>query len=98
MPKFTNAKKFNKTNIKNVPKDKPIVYRLLNNSNDDLYLGIAKKNRTQDRLLEHINLKKEKISGATKIKIAQVPNLDNAKNIEKKLIKQLQPKFNIKNK
>jgi len=98
MSKFTNVKKFNKTNIKNVPEDKPIVYRLLNNSNDDLYLGIAKRNRTQDRLLEHINLKKEKISGATKIKIAQVPNLDNAKNVEKKLIKQLQPKFNIKDK
>lgn len=62
MPKFTNAKKFNKTNIKNVPENKPIIYRLLNNSNDDLYLGIAKRNRTQDRLLEHINLKKEKIS------------------------------------
>jgi len=98
MPKFTNAKKFNKTNIKNIPENKPIIYRLLNNSNDDLYLGIAKRNGTQDRLLEHINLRKEKVSGATKIKIAQVSNLDSAKKTEKKLIKQLQPKFNIKDK
>ena len=37
MPKFTNAKKFNKTNIKNIPEDKPIIYRLLNNSNKELY-------------------------------------------------------------
>ena len=81
MPKFTNAKKFNRTNIKSIPEDKPIIYRLLNNSNKELYTGIAKRNRPQDRLLEHLNIKKEKISGATKIKITQVPNLDNAKKI-----------------
>ena len=98
MPKFTNARKFNKTNIKNIPEDKPIVYRLLNNSNKELYTGIAKRNRPQDRLLEHLNIKKEKISGATKIKIAQVQNLDSAKKIEKRLIKQLEPKYNIKDK
>jgi len=98
MSKFTNARKFNKTNIKNIPEDRPIIYRLLNNSNDDLYLGIAKRNRTQDRLLEHLTLKKEKVPGATKVKIIQVSNLDNARKIEKSFIKKLQPKFNIKDK
>jgi predicted GIY-YIG superfamily endonuclease len=98
MPKFTNAKKFNKTNIKNIPENKPILYRLLNNSNKELYTGIAKRNRTQDRLSEHLTIKKEKISGATKVKIAQFPNLENAKKTEKKLIKELKPKFNIKDK
>lgn len=86
MAKFTNAKKFNKTNIKNIPENKPVVYRLLNNSNKELYTGIAKRNRPQDRLLEHLNMK-EKISGATKIKIAQVPNLESAKKLEQRLIK-----------
>ena len=98
MLKFTNAKKFNKSNIKNIPENKPIVYRLLNNSNKELYTGIAKRNRPQDRLLEHLNIRKEKISGATKIKTVQVPNLDSAKKIEKRLIKQFKPKFNIKDK
>lgn len=98
MKKFTNAKKLNKTTIKNIPEDKPIVYRFLNNSNEELYTGVAKRNRTQDRLLEHLSLKKEKISGATKIKIIQVPNIETAKKIEKRLIKKLQPKFNIKDK
>ncbi|MDF1498732.1 MAG: GIY-YIG nuclease family protein [Patescibacteria group bacterium] len=70
MTKFTNAKKFNKSSIKNIPENKPIVYRLLNNLNKELYTGIAKRNRPQDRLLEHLNIKKEKITGATKIKIA----------------------------
>jgi len=98
MTKFTNAKKFNKSSIKNIPENKPVVYRLLNNSNKELYTGIAKRNRPQDRLLEHLNIKKEKISGATKIKIAQVPNLESAKKLEQRLIKKLQPKFNIKDK
>ncbi len=98
MPKFTNAKKFNKTSIKNIPEDKPVVYRLLSSSNKELYTGIAKRNRAQDRLLEHLVLKKEKIAGATKVKIAQAPNLQSAKKIEKRLIKQLQPKFNIQDK
>ncbi len=98
MPKFTNAKKFNKTNIKNIPENKSIIYRFLNNSNKELYIGIAKRNRAQDRLLEHITLKKEKIIGATKVKIAQTQNLESAKKIEKRLIKQLKPKFNIKDK
>ena len=51
MTKFTNAKKFNKSSIKNIPENKPIVYRLLNNSNKELYTGIAKRNRPQDRIL-----------------------------------------------
>lgn len=98
MPKFTNVKKLNKTNIKNIPEDKPIVYRFLNNSNKELYTGTAKRNRAQDRLLEHLSIKKEKIGGATKVKIAQFPNLESAKKEEKRLIKQLKPKFNIKDK
>jgi len=98
MPKFTNAKKFNKTNIKNIPENKPIIYRFLSNSNEELYIGIAKRNRTQDRLLEHLLTKEEKIAGATKIKISQTANLESAKKIEKRLIEQLQPKFNIKDK
>lgn len=98
MKKFTNAKNFNKTNIKDVPADKPIVYRLLNNAGDELYDGIAKRSRVQERLLEHLNLKKEKISGATKIKIAQFSNLQKAEKVEKQLIKKLQPKFNIEGK
>ena len=81
-----------------MPEDKPVVYRLLNNSNQELYIGIAKRNRTQDRLLEHLTLKKEEIAGATKVKIAHVPNLASAKKAEKGLIKKLQPKFNTKDK
>lgn len=98
MSKFTNAKKFNKTNIKDIPEEKPILYRLLNDSGNELYDGVAKRNRVQDRLLEHLTFKKYKIPGATKIKIAQFSNIEKAKRVEKTLINKLQPKFNIKEK
>lgn len=98
MPKFTNTKKFNKTNIKDIPEEKPILYRLLNNSGDELYDGVAKRNRVQDRLLEHLTFQKYKIPGVAKIKIAQFSNIKKAEKAEKQLIKKLQPKFNIKEK
>jgi len=98
MKKFTNAIKFNKTNIKNIPEEKPIVYRLVGNSKKELYDGVAKRGRVQERLLEHLNLRKEKIPGATKVKIAQFKNIEQAEKTEKQLIKKLQPKFNEQNK
>ncbi|MFA5386280.1 MAG: hypothetical protein WC297_01210 [Candidatus Paceibacterota bacterium] len=98
MKKFTNAIKFNKTNIKNISEEKPIVYRILSGSGKELYDGVAKRGRTQKRLLEHLNLKKEKIPGAAKIKIAQFPNIEKAKNVEEQLIRKLEPRFNEQNK
>jgi len=98
MPKFSNAKKFNKTNIKSIPEEKPILYRLQNSAGNELYDGVAKKGRVQERLEEHLNLKKEKIPGATKVKFAQFSSIEKAKNAEKQLIKKLEPKFNEQNK
>ena len=98
MQKFSNAKKFNKTNIKKISQNKPVVYRLQNSSGKELYDGIAKRGRAQERLLEHLTIKREKIPKATRIKIAQVPNLEKAKRVEQQAIKKFHPKFNIKGK
>jgi len=98
MRKFTNSKKFNKTTLNNIPEEKPILYRLLNNSGDELYDGIAKKSRVRERLLEHLSLKKEKIPGATKIKFMQFSSIEKARKAEKELIRKLQPKFNDQDK
>jgi len=98
MSKFSNARKFNKTKIKNIPEQKPILYRLQNNAGDELYDGVAKRGRTQERLQEHLTLKKEKIPGATKVKFAQFSSIVEAKKAEKQLIKKLEPRFNKQNK
>jgi len=98
MLKFKNAKKFNRTSIKKLPEEKPILYKLLNNTRKELYIGVAKRNRIQDRLLEHLTLKEEKIPGATKIKFVQFSSIKKAKKAEKQLIKKIQPRFNEQNK
>jgi excinuclease UvrABC nuclease subunit len=98
MPKFYNARKFNKTSIKNLPEEKPILYLLQNNPGDELYLGVAKRGRVQERLREHLTLKKEKIPGAAKVKFTQFSSIKKAKKTEKQLIKKLEPKFNEQNK
>jgi len=98
MLKFSNARKFNKTSIKNIPEGKPILYRFQNNSGNELYLGIAKKGRVQERLQEHLALKREKIPGAAKVKFAQFSSVEKVKKAEKQLIKKLEPKFNKQNK
>lgn len=98
MPKFSNARKFNKTSIKNIPEDKPILYLFQNKPGDDLYLGVAKRGRVQERLEEHLDLKKDKIPGVSKVKFAQFPSIEKAKKAEKRLIKKLEPKFNEQNK
>ncbi|MFC1595248.1 hypothetical protein ACFL3E_02385 [Patescibacteria group bacterium] len=96
--KFSRSRKFIVSNIKDVPENKTIIYKLLNNSGTNLYTGIAGRARGQDRLLEHKKFKKDKIPGATKFSFAQVKNKKIAEDVEKRIIKNEQPKFNEQNK
>ena len=98
MPKFSRPQKFTKANIEKVAENKAIVYKLKNTAGDNLYTGIAGRGRGQDRLLEHKELKREAVPGATRFQIAQVKNKDRAKQIEKQIIKEDQPKFNEQHK
>lgn len=98
MVKFTRPQKFTKTNIENVPKDKAIIYKLRNASSKNLYTGIAGRGRVQDRLLEHKELKREKIPGATQFQFAQRKTKEIAEKIEQQIIRKEKPRFNIKSK
>jgi len=92
--RFGRAKSFNKMNVKKIPEDKPILYRFKSEKNKELYIGVAKKSRTQERLSEHLTKKGEKIPGAKKFQVLQFSNIKKAKVAEKKLIKKLNPKYN----
>jgi len=94
MTKFSRPQKFTKENVQQVPKDKAIVYKIKNVSNDNLYTGVAGRGRVQDRLMEHKTLKRETIPGGTRFQIAQTKNKDRAEQIERQIIKKEQPKFN----
>lgn len=94
MTKFSRTQKFTKENIKEVPKDKAIIYKIKNPKGENLYTGIAGRGRVQDRLMEHKTLKRELIPGGTRFQFVQVKNKDRAEQIEKQIIKKEDPKFN----
>ncbi len=94
MPKFSRTKKFTKANIANVPQSKAIIYKIKSKDGENLYTGIAGRGRSQERLLEHKEIKKEKITEGTRFQFAQVKTKDMAQKIEKSIIKKEQPEFN----
>lgn len=94
MIKFHRTQKFTKTNIKKIPTNKTIIYKIKNNRGKNIYTGIAGRGRGQDRLLEHKVFKKDKVPGGTKFQYAQVKNKNVAKQIEKQIVKKEKPKFN----
>jgi len=81
--------KYNKSGIKNLPNDKPVLYRIETKSGKLNYVGVAQRGRVQDRLSEHLG----EIPGAT-VKIEQFDSIKNAIEKEARLIKRNQPKYN----
>lgn len=98
MVKFKRIRKFTKANIENVPTNKAIVYEIKSTNGANLYTGIAGRCRGQERLLEHKELKKDFIPGGTRFQFRQVKTKEIAKGIEKRIIKDEKPKFNIQHK
>jgi hypothetical protein len=98
MPKFSRTQKFTKENIAKIPQDKAIVYKIKSRGGGNLYTGIAGRGRSQERLLEHKEIKKEKIPEGTRFQYTQVKNRERAHIIEKQIIKKEQPEFNEQHK
>jgi len=97
MKKFSPTKNFNKSSIDRIPDDKSMVYKIKSASGKNLYTGIAGRHRGQERLLEHLNILKEKIPGGTKFQTLHVANKDIAEKIEKQIIKKENPEYNQQN-
>lgn len=92
--RFSNKRKFNKSNVNAIPEDRPVVYEVLNSKNENIYTGIAKRNRPADRLLEHLPGAADPIPGAKAFRIKQMPSVEKAKAEERKIIKKEKPKHN----
>jgi len=80
---------FNRKGIDKLPNDKPVVYKILTDSNKPNYTGKAKRGRVHKRLNEHIG----KIPGA-KVQIEQMNSINNAGKKEANIIKRSNPKYN----
>lgn len=92
MKKLWAKKKFNKTNISDIPNQSGI-YVATNKKWETLYVGKAWWGRLQDRLQEHLNEKD--IRWIENIQIRTTSSSQEALKIEKSYIKRLNPKLNI---
>lgn len=84
---------FNKTGIAKLPDDKPVVYRIQSEGGKTNYAGIAKRGRVQERLEEHLPGGKDPVPGA-KVQIEQMKRVEQAKEVETRVIARSKPKYN----
>jgi predicted GIY-YIG superfamily endonuclease len=89
---------FDETSIRELAKDKPVVYHLDNAQGKTLYTGVAKRGRVSDRLSEHLPGGIDPIKGAARVRIQQKASIADAEKAEAKAIKSLQPPQNKRGK
>lgn len=84
---------FNKSSIAKLPDDKPVVYTIETAGGKNNYTGVAKRGRVQERLQEHLPGAKDAIPGS-KVRIEQMPTIQQAERKERAAIAHSQPKYN----
>jgi len=89
---------FDNEGIEGLAKDKPVVYKIENKKGVNIYTGVAKKGRVEDRLKEHLPGGSDPIRGGAKVRIQQKPTISDAEKSEARIIKQQQPSQNKKGK
>ena len=90
--------KFTKEGIDRLPKDKPVVYKILNEQDENIYTGVAKRGRIQDRLAEHLPRAKDPIPGGSKVQVSQKPSITDAEKSESGIIARSKPRHNKRGK
>jgi len=89
---------FNKKGIEDLAQNKPVVHKILNSEGTNIYTGVAKRGRVEDRLKEHLPNGPAPIRGGKKVVIIQKNSIDEAIKSEQQIIERSQPRQNIKGK
>jgi predicted GIY-YIG superfamily endonuclease len=89
---------FNYDGIKSLAKDKPILYKILDDKGENLYTGVAKRGRVEERLIEHLPGGPDPVKGGKKVVIDQKSSINEALKSEARIIKQSQPPQNKRGK
>ena len=80
---------YSKKGIRNLPDDKPALYRIKTEGGNLNYAGVAKRGRVRERIEEHLG----EIPGAS-VQIEQFGSIKDAREKEKRVIKRSKPKYN----
>jgi hypothetical protein len=86
--------KFTPEGVEKLPKDKPVVYKILNDKGENIYTGVAKRGRVEERLKEHLPSGPDPIPGGVKVKIQPKQTIAEAEKSEKIIISRSKPKHN----
>ena len=86
---------FKQTAVSKLPNDKPVVYKIQTVKGQTNYVGVAKRGRVQERIQEHLD--DGKIPGV-KVRIQQMPSIQEAEKTEARIIARSEPKYNEKGK
>lgn len=85
---------FDKNGIENLAKDKPVVYKIENKKGENIYTGVAKRGRVEERIKEHLPGAKDAVRGGRRVVIQQKSSIAEAKKSEKRIIQQQNPSQN----
>jgi len=88
----------NHDDINNLPGNKPVIYKILDNQGDNIYTGTAKRGNVHERIKDHLPGNQDSIPGGEKVQIEQMPSINEAKQKEKNIINRVKPKYNKKGK
>ncbi len=90
--------RFTQVAVEKLPNNKPVVYKIGNATNPDLYIGVAKRGRVQERIKEHLPTGPDPIPRGSKVQIEQMPSIRDAERKEKGLIARHMPTHNKRDK
>src|SRR5258708_1462901 len=85
--------KFSEDGLSKLPDDKPAVYKILNQQGHNVYTGVAKRGRVEERLKEHLPGGPDPIPGA-KVQVQQKHSIADAEKAEAAIIARSKPPFN----
>ncbi len=90
--------KFNDAGLEKLPDNKPAVYKILDSGGNNIYTGVAKRGRVEERLKEHLPGGPDPIPGGVKVQIQQKPSIVQAEQSEAAVIARTKPRFNKRGK
>lgn len=93
----TKTVPLDKEGIEQLPENKPVVYKIKDSKDNNIYTGVAKRGRVQDRVEEHLK-GADKIPGGVKVQIIQKDSIAEAEKSESRIIAVTKPKHNKKGK